>query len=226
MEQRHYIEYDGVEYEVKEPTIQSFMTLNLLKDLEDDKNFAITLVSIATGIGEEQIREADWFQVKKASEFLTTYFLELSMKFYKEFTFKDKEYTFIDLENLTFGEFVDIDNFLQREDVYRKSNSNELMALLYREKGKDGKPEKYDYSKVRERSELFRELPMKYYQGAMRFFLVLENILQGNIRYYSPTTRLLMKIRKKLVKVLVSIGDGIPRLYSYLVKIYQKSTKS
>ena len=204
------IELDGTDYEVKEPTIHNWAVLNLLKDIEEEDNFVKSIVSISTGIEEDLLEQANFLQVKKASDYLTHYFLELGNRFYPEFEFKGKEYKFIDINNLSFGHFIDIDTFLQKDESFKKSNMNELMGMLYMEKDED----KYSSRKATERKELFKDLPVKYLQGSLLFFLSLRKRLQENTPYY-------LKIKwkmKKVLKHLGRIGVGIQQSYIWLVK--------
>jgi hypothetical protein len=130
----------------------------------------LLLISIATGLDIEEIKDANWESIYDASNSLADYFLTQSEKFYNDFIFNGQKYRFIDLDNLTFGEFIDIDEFLSRPLTKRQSELNHLMALFYREVGDDNKLVKYDASKVGDRALLFKMLPVKYLKGSMSFF--------------------------------------------------------
>ena len=207
------IELDGTDYEVKEPTIHNWALLNLLKDIEEEEDFTKAIVSVSTGIEEDLLDQANFQQVKKAADYLSHYFLELGSKFYPNFEFKEKEYKFIDINNLSFGHFVDIDTFLSKDESYKKSNMNELMGMLYMEKDED----KYNSERATKRRELFRDLPVKYLQGSLLFFFVLRKRLHENTPYYLKTKWKVMRIMKKLKHSVVT-GVGIQRLYIWLVK--------
>lgn len=213
MEEKIIIELDGKDYEVSNPTIHRWAMLNLMKDLEQEDDFTLTLVSLSTGIDEDLLKQANFLQVKRAAEFLTQYFLEIGDRFYNEFEFKGKEYKFLDLNNMSFGQFVDIDTFLQRDESYKKSNMNELMAMLYMEKDETT----YSVDKVEERKALFKDLEVKYLQGALRFFLVLRKRLQENTPYYLKIKWKVKKMMKKL-KPLRQFGAGMGRLFIWLAK--------
>lgn len=221
MEEQIIIELDGKDYEVKQPTIQKWAMLNLMKDLEEEDDFRIYLVSLSTGIEEDLLRQANFLQVKQAADFLTEYFLNMGERFYPEFEFNGKEYKFLDLNNMSFGQFVDIDTFLQRDESYRKSNMNELMAMLYMEKDETT----YSVEKVNERKVLFRDLEVKYLQGAFRFFLLLRKTLQENTPFYLKTKWKMKKMIKNLSKPFRQFGAGMGRLYSWLVRTLGISTK-
>ena len=220
MKEKIIIELDGQDYEVKNPTIQKWAMLNLMKDLEEEDDFRLYLVSLSTGIDEDLLKQANFLQVKQAADFLTKYFIEIGDKFYNEFEFKGKEYKFIDLNNMSFGQFVDIDTFLQKDESYKKGNMNELMAMLYMEKDETT----YSVEKINERKEAFRDLEVKYLQGALRFFLVLRKRLQENTPFF-------LKIKWKVKRTLnqwrhsLRFGVGMGRLFISLVKTLKISTK-
>jgi len=214
MEEQIVIELDGKDYEVKPPTIQKWAMLNLMKDLEEEDDFRIYLVSLTTGIEEDLLRQANFLQVKQAADFLTKYFLEIGEKFYPEFEFGGKNYKFLDLNNMSFGQFVDIDTFLQRDESYKKANMNELMAMLYMEEGEST----YSADKVKERTELFRDLEVKYLQGSLLFFLTLRRRLRENTPYYLRIKWKVKRVSKKLLKPFRQFGVGMAQSYSWLVR--------
>jgi len=220
MNEQIIIELDGQDYEVKNPTIQKWAMLNLMKDLEEEDDFRLYLVSLSTGIEEDLLRQANFLQVKQAADFLTQYFIEIGDRFYNEFEFNGKEYKFIDLNNMSFGQFVDIDTFLQKDESFKKSNMNELMAMLYMEKDETT----YSVDKINKRKEEFRDLEVKYLQGALRFFLVLRKRLQENTPFF---LKIKWKVRKMLnrLKPLRQFGAGMGRLYFWLVRTLRTSTK-
>lgn len=205
------ITYNDVVYEIPEPSISLWVKLDLYKDILTEDKFVLKIIQESTSLKEEDIMQADWFDIVQVANSLTEMLLKINDTFHPEFEYKGIKYKFIDLPNLTFGEFIDIDTFLQKNEAERKSQLNFLMALLYREVDENGKVVKYDGSKVAERAEIFKSLPVKYVNGALSFFLRLEQILQ------KPTLRFLllvkwnqmkMKMNKLKKKVLQSIGAG------------------
>ena len=75
----------------------------------------------------------------------------------------------------------------------------------------------YSVDKVEERKALFKDLEVKYLQGALRFFLVLRKRLQENTPYYLKIKWKVKKMMKKL-KPLRQFGAGMGRLFIWLVK--------
>lgn len=211
-----FIEYNNKEYEITKPTLRMWSKLQLYQQIEDEKQFMVSLISIATGLTEAEIREADWQSILTASQFLSTFFLDYEEKFYPEFEFKGVKYKFIDLNSLSFGEFIDIDDFLSKDESYRRGNMNMLMALLYREVDENGVITKYNSGKVKERAQLFLDLELKYLQGALLFFLILETTLQGHTPSYFRLTA--HKMWLKVKRVFHNIGDGMGRWFFWRQK--------
>lgn len=223
------ITYNDKEILVNEPTIEMWTRLSAWKDILDEQDFVLKLISESTGLSDKDIKKADWYDIMSVAAILTEYLTEQSSEFVNEFEFQGKKYRFVDLPNLTFGEFIDIDTILSKEEHERKTMLNVLMAMLYREVSKDGKLSEYDASKVPERAELFKKLPVKYLQGSMSFFLRLEKILQKPSLKYLVKWKIL-KMMKKLKKlknrVSRNIGDGLGYLRHLPTKIFQKLVKS
>ena len=219
--EKHKISYGGKDYEVIEPTIELWGKLASLQDWTDETEFAIILISHMTGLSKEDIQKSNWHDVLTVSQNISNHLLHESKQFYKEFEFDGQKYKFIDLPNLTFGEFIDIDTFLSKPELERRREMNLLMALLYKEDG--GEP-----SNTMLRAERFKQLPVKYVNGASTFFLRLEKISQGSSQL-SLLSRLKMRmmiisIVVKLV-VLANIGVGLGRLSLWLKKILRRSKK-
>lgn len=222
--EKHYIEFDGKEYEVQEPTIELWNQLNTLKDLGGERDFILTLISLTTGLDVKEIEKANWEGVYETSRYLTNYFLEHPDKFYNEFEFRGKKYRFMDLENMTFGEFIDIDSFLQQEQSKRQANMNMFLALLYREVDQNGVIKPYNGIEVKERAQIFKALPVKYLRGAVGFFLRLESILRASSRSF--LTRGMYRMKWRIKRLLRVFGGGIRRLYIYLVRTFYKYRRS
>jgi hypothetical protein len=221
---KSYVSYDGKDYEVKEPTISTWSKVQALKDFTDMTEWSIEVISMSTGLSVEEIKEGRWEDVMLVATNITNYFLSQGNKFHKEFEFKDVKYGFIDLNNLSFGEFIDLDTYLSKSPIERQKELHIQMALLYREVGEDGKLIKYDGSLVQARAEIFKDLPIIYVQGALSFFFHLERVLHRNIRSYlwNLLKVKMKKMTKTIVNIFSSFGGGILRLWSWLKKTLQK----
>jgi len=221
------ITYDGKEYKIVEPTIETWQKLMSIKDWTDEREFNITLISALSGLAVEDVEKCSWEDVVEASELLSNIILKEGKRFYKDIEFEGQVYSFIDLNNLSFGEFIDIDTFLQKPEHEKKKEMNLLMAMFYRE-SQNGKVEQYDSSKIGPRAEKFKKLPVKYVNGASTFFLRLEKILQGNI----PTSFVSkMKLWMKAIGILMILpilaifGAGSILWSNFLTKISPKSRR-
>ncbi len=217
-----YIELDGKDYKVQEPTMDGWAKLTLMRDLENEEDFTLGIVSMCTSIDEELLLQANYIQVKRVADYLSEYFISEGSRFYPDFEFKNTKYKFVDINNISFGHFIDIDNFLKKDVSYKKSRFNELMAMLYWPEGQI----KYDSSKNQERGELFKELPVKYLQGTLRFFFHLSKRLKDSTPTY---LKLLWKVKrkwKKLTRLFTVFGDGIVRYIFLPVKKSLKWMKS
>jgi hypothetical protein len=186
------------------------------------------LLSQITGLSQEEIENADYQEILDAAQTISEYFLVESSEFKNEFDFNGKKYRFLDLPNLKFGEFIDIDGFLTKPVIEKKKEMNLLMAMLYREVGEDGNYLPYDSSKVQLRAEEFKKLPVKYVNGASSFFLRLGRISQGNttLSFWSKV-KMMTRMIYLSVKFLLLIGFGLGSalLSRWLTKILQKLTR-
>lgn len=219
-----YVSYDGREFEVKEPTISTWGKLNALKDFTDLTDWAVEVIALSTGITPDEVKQGRYENVMLVANNIINYFNSQGNKFHKEFTFEDVKYGFIDLNNLTFGEFIDLDTYLSKPPIERQNELHIQMALLYREVDTNGKLVKYDGSKVPDRAEKFKNLPIIYVNGAQSFFFHLERVLHRNTRNY--LSKILMvqmwKIKKTTHNIFTSFGGGILRLWNWLKMILRK----
>jgi hypothetical protein len=218
--EKHKISYGGKDYEVIEPTIELWGKLASLQDWTDETEFAIILISHMTGLSKEDIQKSNWHDVLTVSQNISNHLLHESKQFHKEFEFEGQNYKFIDLPNLTFGEFIDIDTFLSKPEMERRREMHLLMALLYREDGV--------VSDTMLRAERFKQLPVKYVNGASTFFLRIEKISQG-----SSQLSLLSKMKMRMMMTLIvvklvvsaSIGGGLVLLSTWRKKILPRWMK-
>ena len=120
MEVINRIKYDGKTYEVTEPTIEVWSKIMGSAELDTDIDLGVKVISWITGLSEKEVEKADARSVLMTSEGIINYYLSQAEEFYKEFTFNDKTFRFIDLQSLSFGEFIDIDDILSKPDSERR----------------------------------------------------------------------------------------------------------
>ena len=164
----------------------------------------------------------------KLSNEISAFLTESGDKFYNEFSFNNKNYRFLDLPNLTFGEFIDIDTYLSKEPHEKKKEMPLMMAMLYRELDENGNYKPYNSKELQKKAEEFKKLPVKYVKGATNFFFHLGKTLQGNFKAsFWQNLKLMGKMIWILVKFipLIGIGVGSLLLFRWRTKILQKWKK-
>lgn len=208
----NYIEYKNEKYEIKEPTIANWSNVMKLKDILDEQDLYVKLIEEITGLNHDEIKEIPAAQIYNVGDTLFQYINQSQKQLHQVIDFNGKRYTIIDIHNITFGQFVDIDTFLSKDEAYRIANLNELAAYLYTEQGT-----KYGEKGFAKQIEEFKQLPMKYIEGSIFFLLSSGKALQQLTTLYSKS-RLMWEIMKLRI-TLVRFGDGIKRL------VYSQTTK-
>jgi hypothetical protein len=208
-----YVEYKKKKYQVKEPTINDWSEIMRLKGLLDEQELNYKLMEKITGMPKEVILSAKVTEIKKIGDQLFTYLNLESKQLFPEFEFKGKTYKIVNISKITFGQFVDIDTFLSKDESYRISNLHELAAYMYNEVV-DGKVIEYGKIDFKKQAEEFKELPIKYLEGAIFFLSILGRASQGLTQIYSQNKWLWMKMIGEIH--LGHIGDGMLRLANSL----------
>lgn len=220
--------YKGKQYEIEEPTVDMWSKLVLLQEWSDEREFCVKLLSFTTGLTEEEIENSDYVEVVKISNEISTFLTESGDKFYNEFDFNGKRYRFLDLPNLTFGEFIDIDTYLSKEPHEKKKEMPLMMAMLYREIDDNGNYLPYNSKELQAKAETFKKLPVKYVRGSSNFFFHLDKTLRGN---FQASFYLKLKLMGKMIWILVKFvplivfGAGSVLLLRWRTKILQKLKK-
>lgn len=225
---KQFVTYKGKKYPLTEPTIESWSRLVALQEWTDERDFTIILLSHITGLTKEEVEQTNWEETSQAAQSISNYLTIGSKDFHNEFEFDGQKYKFIDLPNLKFGEFVDIDTFLTKSPAEKQKEMHLLMALLYREVDEKGELAPYDGKLTMERAERFKKLPIHLVHGAFSFFLRLEKILRGSIKLsFKNRWRMRMVIAWMFAKaiVLVVFGVGSVLLSNLRMKILPKWNK-
>jgi hypothetical protein len=220
--------YKNKEYNVEEPNVEMWSKLTLLQEWTDEREFCIKLLSFITGLTEEDIENSDYMEVVKLSNEISTFLNQDGDKFYNEFSFNNKNYRFLDLPNLTFGEFIDIDTYLTKEPHEKKKDMPLLMAMLYRELDENGNYKPYNSKELQVKAEEFKKLPVKYVRGSTNFFFHLGKTLSGNFQAsFWVRLKLMAKMIWILVKFvpLISFGVGSLLLSRWRMKTLPKLKK-
>jgi hypothetical protein len=196
------IKLNNKKYTVTEPTINKWSNVMKFREIVDEEELYIKMISEIVGISRDEILECDSTEILTTGEYIYRFINKEAKKLYPSIQFKGTEYELVDIQNVSFGQYVDIDTFLRKDESYRVMNLNELAAYLYTEKGI-----KYGESNIKSRIELFRDLPIKYIESSIFFLLSSAKVSQELLQLYSHNKFLWWTMRTKITLVL--IGDGI-----------------
>lgn len=185
-----HIEYKGKRYEVKEPTIDIWKNIMVFKDILDEQEMYVKLIAETTGLSVGQIKEADAADIIIAGDKLWRHLNQETKELYQHIEHKGITYTLVDVSKISFGQFVDIDTFLKKDESYKISNLNELAAYLYCESGQT-----YSQSNFTKRIEAFKDLPVKYIESAIFFLVILAEASQ-QITVLSSKSRIWLEMMK------------------------------
>ena len=202
-----YIEHKGVKYEVKEPTIEVWKNVMIYKDLLDEEDMYVKMIAEVTGLSMNEVKKADALEIRIAGDKLWRYLNQESKQLFKSIEHNGRKYNLVDLNKVSFGQFVDIDTFMKKDESYKVANLNELAAYLYCEDGIV-----YGDSDIRKRIEDFKTLPVKYIEGSIFFLLNLGKGLQELTTLYSKSPVMWWMMRTRIA--WGNFGDGIKQLVS------------
>lgn len=200
--------------------------LSVQKNSSDEEFVAQKMVEIFCGIRLIEVAKIKLTSLNELIAHFTKLF-EQTPKFTPTFKIGDLEFGFIpELEEITFGEYVDLDSHLQSWDNFHKA-----MAVLYRPiKTRNG--EKYDikdYDPSVDMQELMRFAPLDVCISASLFFWTLESeLLQATLNYLEKQMKKDKNLSQTLAKQLnlAKDGDGISRFMQSLKETSLSLTKS
>lgn len=123
------------------------------------------------------------------------------------------EYGLPDINDITLGEFIDLDLLLQSTNSDGKLN--EIAAIIYRpivKKTKNSiKIEAYEADEAKERAELFMDLPIDSIRSANSFFLHYANLsLKNTVEYLAqtPQAKMMPQQDQEVLQNLAQQGFG------------------
>ena len=197
----------GIEYEVKEPTIKDYYSLQKEIALQD-ANSKMNIVSQLSGCAIKQLKLLDKHQFLELWNVVVTKHLDIpeTAPFHRNFILNGKFYGFLDMDNVSLGEFVDMD--VLSKDPQSQKKLHLMMAILYRPAiaitEKWMKVDDYDSETLSQRAEEFLDMPLKYVTGSLNFFLQVskfcyESMLDSLIQQTKKTE--LTEIEKEMVRI-------------------------
>jgi hypothetical protein len=200
--------------------------LNVQKNSSDEEFVAQKMVEIFCGIRLIEVAKIKLTSLNELIAHFTTLFSQVP-KFQPTFKIGDIEFGFIpELEEISFGEYVDLDSHLQSWDNFHKA-----MSVLYRPI-KTRKGDKYDikdYDPSVDMQELMRFAPLDVCIAASLFFWTLESdLLQATLNYLEKEIAKEKNLSLTLAKQLnlPKDGDGIKAFMQSLKETSQSLTKS
>jgi len=197
-------------FEVNEPTIREFCDVMKLKDILSEDELNVRLIEKVTGMSHEEVMDMDASTIQKIGSTLFTHYNKESKKLTHSFELNGITYKFMDVNTISFGQFVDIDTFLKKDEGYRIANLNELMAYMYCEEGT-----KYSESNFKKRIEEMLDAPSHIVEGALFFLLNLERGLY-EIMELSSKSPLMFQMMK--LRIAFQSFGATTKLSRYLLK--------
>ena len=208
------------------PLVNYQKFLKLQQSSNDEEFIAQKMIEIFCGIELKDVVKMKLTSINDLIVHFRKIFAE-KPKFKPTFKIKDLEFGFInDLENISFGEYVDLDNYLAKWDDFHKA-----MAVMYRPiKIKHG--EKYEiieYTGAAEYSELMKFAPMDVAISASVFFWTLgSELLNATLNFMEKElTRMNESEQATLAHELSSgkSGVGIQASMDSLKETLRNTTK-
>jgi hypothetical protein len=199
--------------------------LNVQKGSNDEEFIAQKMIEIFCGIRLADVAKIKMTSLNEMVQHFTDLFSQ-TPKFQQTFKVGDIEFGFIpNLEEITFGEYVDLESHLQSWDTYNKA-----MAVMYRPiktRIKD-KYEIHEYTPSKDHQELMQFAPLDVCIAASVFFYNLGNeLLTATLNYLEKQMKKDKSLSATLVKQLnlPNDGDGISLYMDSLKETLQSSMK-
>jgi hypothetical protein len=200
--------------------------LKLQKNSNDEEFIAQKMIEIFCGIELKEIVKMKLTSINELVSHFNTIFSE-KPKFKERFKIGDIEFGFIpDLENITFGEYVDLENYLTDWDNFHKA-----MAVMYRPitLHKDEKYNIMEYTGASAFSEAMLYAPMDVAISSSLFFWTLgSELLNATVDYLEMQTKTMSESEQAtLAQELSSLktGGGIQASMDLLKETLQNLTK-
>ena len=208
------------------PLINYQKFVKLQSTSNDEEFIAQKMIEIFCGI---QLKEVVKMKLTSVNELIVHFrkIFQEKPKYTPRFKIGEIEFGFIpDLENITFGEYVDLDNYLSKWEDFHKA-----MAVMYRpitlRKGE--KYEILEYKGSNEFSDLMLYAPMDVAISASLFFWTLgSELLNATLNYLETELTNLTKKEQAIIHKelsLVKNGGGIQASTDLLRETLQNMTK-
>ena len=193
------------------------ITIDVVTDLSIDKyqkiqrnpikyNDPVEVLSLYLDLPVDELKDLPKDQVRFIENYITQQIIE-SDKQQIHLTFEHNGIVYgmeNDWGNIKWGQWVDMEVFSQPDKI--NDNIHLLMSLLFRpvikQKGTKYTIEPYKSSEVIKRSEIMKNVPVKYWFGCSTFFLLISRQLVENTRNSLETKNRLRQILNPILKKL------------------------
>jgi hypothetical protein len=202
-----------------EINLDKYMKIMQLDSDMEDIQMRIEVISILTGLKEEDIKNINIRDLKFIEKNLSFIYTEGDIKLQDKIKIQGKTYYLQShLDDMKMYEFIDLEWF-SKPDNY-KFNIHNLMAILYREKKKGGNIFKNIFSYIynrkeyvksdenfETRSEIFKNyMTSDIVKSTLIFFSILKTALINLSLGYSPA-----KVKMEMNQLIIRLkGDSIP----------------
>lgn len=164
----------GNTYGFKPVTLRSYYILqDLLKDPQPGDEYKI--VSVITECPVEDLKKlkmTDWIVIWDQTQLEIEDLIKTDTEIVNEITFNGQKYALPSIEDMTIGEFADLEILYSQPNIDKKLE--EIVGILYRPViSAEGKPieiEEYDSKTASERAKVFLDLPVGTIKSINVFF--------------------------------------------------------
>lgn len=162
------VEIDGVNYSLpKEITTSHYGEMMRRMSFSDtDLERAYDIVGTILQIPYGVLRELDPEKLADLSVYIQHKVMESDIPYTHTFKYNKVDYIGVILNKMTFGEYIDVVNYM-KDDVSIYTNIHKICSLLYRPVV-NGKISPYNLEQHEIQSEIFKELPVKYFFGIFK----------------------------------------------------------
>ena len=207
------------------PLLRYQKFIEMQQKSNDEEFIAQKMIQIFCGIELKEVLHIKMKDLNELIEHFTKIFKQRP-KLIREFKIDKHKFAFIpNLENITFGEYVDIEHNLQDWKTYHKA-----MAVMYRPI-KEQYKDKYsivDYEPNEDMQELMKFAPLDVALSASFFLQNLGiELLNATMTYLkSELTKMTDSLNSQNENNLQSAGAGIVQSINALKEIYPSMTRS
>ncbi|MFZ9876127.1 MAG: hypothetical protein ACO3EY_03610 [Candidatus Nanopelagicales bacterium] len=162
-------------YVIRDLTIKDYYDIktNFVVNNMEDKYALFSKLSKCPIEDVKTIPGEYWIELWAQLEVMITNSLLKDLNVINKFTHNDVKYGLVNFDEMTIGEFADLDLILTSEQA--DSKIHEVLAILYRPIVKTTllsyEIEPYEFKSFKERCQIFLDLPVKYGKSAISFFL-------------------------------------------------------